>query len=89
MPSASDTEKTLYLRLGGYNVIVAIVDEFSRAVGADLQITRFVSGMNLEKRNRNRQLPVDYLSAPRVDPSHYLGQDMKTAHASLDITAAG
>ena len=88
MPSASDTEKTLYFRLGGYDVIAAIVDEFSQAFGADPRMARFVSGMNLERRNRNQQLTVDYLSAAACGPSLYLGQDMKTAHAGLDITAA-
>ena len=44
-------------------------------------MVRFVSGMNLERRKRNRQLTVDYLSAATGGPALYLGQDMKTAHA--------
>ena len=88
MPSASDAEKTLYLRLGGYDVIAAIVDEFSQTLAADPRMVRFVSGMNLERRKRNRQLTVDYLSAATGGPALYLGQDMKTAHAGLEITAA-
>ncbi|MGH7782067.1 MAG: group I truncated hemoglobin [Candidatus Binataceae bacterium] len=87
MPSVSDAEKTLYLRLGGYDVIAAIVDEFSQTFAADPRMVRFVSGMNLERRKRNRQLTVDYLSATTGGSALYLGQDMKTAHAGLEITA--
>jgi hemoglobin len=88
MPSASDAEKTLYLRLGGYDVIAAIVDEFSQTFAADPRTVRFGSGMNRTRRQRNRQLTVDYLSAATRGPTFYLGQDMKTAHADLEITAA-
>jgi hemoglobin len=83
MPS----EKSLYLRLGGYDVIAAIVDEFSQTFAADPKAARFVSGMNLERRKRNRQLTVDYLAEASGGPSFYLGQDMKTAHAGLGISA--
>lgn len=50
-------------------------------------MARFVSGMNLERRKRNRQLTVDYLCAASGGPALYLGQDMKTAHAGLEISA--
>jgi hypothetical protein len=66
----------------GYDVIAAIVDEFSQTFAADPRMVRFVSGMNLERRKRNRQLTVDYLSATTGGPALYLGQDMKTAHAA-------
>ena len=88
MPSTSAAEKTLYLRLGGYDVIAAIVDEFSQTFAADPRTVRFVSGMNLARRQRNRQLTVDFLSAATSGPTIYLGQDMKTAHAGLEITGA-
>lgn len=84
---SASSDKTLYLRLGGYDAIAAIVDEFSQTFGADPRAARFVSGMNLERRKRNRQLTVDYLSAATGGPTFYLGQDMKTAHAGLGISA--
>jgi len=87
MASPSTTEKTLYARLGGYDVIAAVVDEFSETFSADPGMARFVSGMNLERRKRNRQLTVDYLCAASGGPAMYLGQDMKTAHAGLEISA--
>lgn len=80
-------EKTLYVRLGGYDVIAAVVDEFLQTLSLDPQMARFSAGMNLERRKRNRQLSLDYLCAAAGGPTVYLGQDMKTAHASLRISA--
>lgn len=87
MAPLSTTKKTLYSRLGGYDVIAAVVDEFSQTFSADPRMARFVSGMNLERRKRNRQLTVDYLCEASGGPAMYLGQDMKTAHAGLEISA--
>lgn len=86
IPPAS--EKSLYLRLGGYDVLAAIVDEFSQTFAMDPRAARFVSGMSLESQKRNRQLTVDYLCAASGGPAFYLGPDMKTAHAGLRISDA-
>lgn len=81
-------ETTLYARLGSYDVIAAVVDEFLQTLSWDPQMARFSAGMNLERRKRNRQLTLDYLSAAAGGPTVYLGQDMKTAHAGLAISAS-
>lgn len=86
MSSTSTPEKSLYHRLGGYDVIAAIVDEFLQTLAEDPRMIRFGSAMNLERRKRNRQLTLDYISAATGGPTLYLGQDMKTAHAGLGIT---
>ena len=85
--SATEKEKTLYARLGGYDAIAALVDEFLGTLSLDPQMGRFSAGMNLERRERNRQLTLDYISAAAGGPTLYLGQDMKTAHAGLGISA--
>ena len=81
-------EQSLYARLGGYDVLAAVVDEFLQTLSLDPQMARFSAGMNLERRRRNRQLSLDYLCAASGGPSLYIGQDMKTAHAGLGITAS-
>lgn len=88
MANAPATEKSLYVRIGGYDVICAIVDEFSQTFANDPRMVRFVSGMNVERQKRNRQLTVDYLCAASGGPALYLGQDMKTAHAGLGISSS-
>src|SRR5271166_3036843 len=79
--------ETLYTRMGGYDVLAAMVDEFLQTLAADPQMERFGSAMNLERRKRNRQLTLDYLAAASGGPTLYLGQDMKPAHAGLSINA--
>ena len=88
MAAASPTEKTLYARLGGYDAIAAIVDEFLQTLSSDPQMARFAAAMNLESRKRNRQLTLYYLCAKSGGPTLYLGKDMKTAHEGLGISAS-
>lgn len=88
MATPSATEKTLYARLGGYDAIAAIVDEFLQTLSSDPQMARFSAAMNLESRKRNRQLTLDYLCAVSGGPTLYLGKDMKTAHEGLGISAS-
>ena len=64
-----------------------MVDEFLGTLASDPKMARFSAGMNLERRQRNRQLTLDYISAATGGPTLYLGQDMKTAHAGLAISA--
>src|SRR6185437_8748523 len=87
MAGPSATEQSLYKRLGGYDVIAALVDEFSQTFVSDPRMARFL-GMNLERQKRNRQLTVDYVCAASGGPVLYLGQDMKTAHTGLGITTS-
>ena len=88
MATPSSKEKTLYARIGGYDVIAAVVDEFLQTLSSDPQMARFAGGMNLERRKRNRQLTLDYLAAAAGGPTLYLGEDMKPAHAGLGISAS-
>jgi hemoglobin len=88
MATSSATEKPLYARLGGYDAIAAIVDEFLQTLSSDPQMARFSAAMNLESRKRNRQLTLDYLCAASGGPTLYLGKDMKTAHEGLGISAS-
>jgi hemoglobin len=80
--------ETLYARIGGYDVLAAIVDEFLLTLAVDPRMERFGTSMNLDRRKRNRQLTLDYLAAASGGPTLYLGQDMKPAHAGLSINAS-
>ena len=88
MATSSASGKTLYTRLGGYDTIAAIVDEFLQTLSTDPQMARFSASMNLDSRKRNRQLTLDYLAAASGGPTLYLGKDMKPAHAGLGISAS-
>jgi hemoglobin len=88
MKTDSGSEKTLYARLGGYDGLAAIVDEFLQTLSSEPQMARFSAAMNLESRRRNRQLTLDYLCAATGGPAFYLGKDMKSSHAGLGISAS-
>ena len=78
--------KTLYQRLGGYDVIAAVIDDFYALQRADASLARFAMGRSQDSRQRSRQLLVDQLCHLAGGPCVYIGRDMKTAHAGLGIT---
>ena len=79
-------EKSLYHRLGGYDVIAAIIDNLGTRVGNDPEFSRFFVEMDDESGMRGRQLAVDLLCQLTGGPCYYIGRDMKSVHAGLGIT---
>ena len=79
---------SLYQRLGGYDVIAAVIDDLLAAMRADPVLARFQAGRSLDSRNRTRQLIVDQFCSLSGGPCLYTGRDMKTSHAGLGISAA-
>ena len=84
----SPPEETLYRRLGGYDVIAAVIDEFLSRFRSDPRFARFGAGRSLDSHQRARQLLVDQICSLAGGPCVYIGRDMKTAHAGLGITEA-
>lgn len=80
------TEKSLYERLGGYDVIARIVKDYVTTIRADPQFSRFSGGRGTDKKNRDLQLNIDMVCALTGGTCYYMGRDMKTAHAGLGIT---
>jgi len=81
-------EKTLYRRMGGYDVIAGIVDDFIAQLGKDPAFARFGGGRSQNSLVRTRQLVVDQICFLTGGPCVYIGRDTKTAHAGLAITDA-
>jgi len=79
-------KKTLYQRLGGYDAIAAVTDDFITRLATDPELGKFFVGLNTESKKRVRQHVIDQLCAVTGGPCLYLGQDMKTAHRGLGIT---
>jgi hemoglobin len=78
--------KTLYQRLGGYDVIAGVVDNFIGQLKTDPAFMRFGGGRSLSSLVATRQLIVDQLCNLTGGPCIYIGRDMKTAHHGLEIT---
>lgn len=83
---AQQKPKTLYERLGGYDAIAAVTDDFIGRLVADKQITRFFTGASTDSKKRIRQLVVDQICAATGGPCIYIGRSMKASHEGLGIT---
>jgi hemoglobin len=84
----SAQDRSLYQRLGGYDAIAAVTDDFIGRLVADPQLGRFFTGHSTDSKMRIRQHVVDQLCAATGGPCIYKGRDMKTSHAGLGITEA-
>jgi hemoglobin len=81
-------EKTLYQRMGGYDVIAGIVDDFIGQLVKDKAFDRFGGGRSHNSLVRTRQLVVDQICNLTGGPCVYIGREMKPAHEGLAITDA-
>lgn len=81
-------EKSLYQRLGGYDAIAAVVDDFIGRLVTDQRFAKFFVGLSTDSKKRVRQHVLDQFCAAAGGPCVYTGRDMKTAHAGLGITEA-
>ena len=80
------SEKSLYERVGGYDVIAAMIDDLLQRVTTDPQIGVYWKGHSNDSMKRDRQLLVDFLCESTGGPVIYRGRDMKTSHEGLGIT---
>lgn len=87
--SAQDEKaKTLYQRLGGYDAIAAVVDDFVVRLVTDKQFERFFVGHSTDSKKRIRQHILDQFCAAAGGPCVYTGRTMKDSHVGLGITEA-
>src|ERR1044072_8656304 len=83
---AQGGQKSLYERLGGYNAIAAVVDDFVGRLIADKKFERFFAGHRTDSKKRIRQHIVDQFCAAAGGPCLYTERTMKDSHAGLGIT---
>ena len=84
--AVAQTGPSLYKRLGGYDALAAVTDDFIIALATDKTLGRFFVGASDNSKARIRQLVLDQLCAATGGPCVYIGRDMKTAHKGLGIT---
>lgn len=81
-------EKSLYERVGGYDALAAVVDDFIARLLADQRFEKFFSGQSTDSKQRIRQHIVDQFCEATGGPCVYTGREMKTSHTGLGITSA-
>ena len=80
------TGSTLYKRLGGYDAIAAMVDNFIPRIATDPDLAKFFAGHSIASQKRLRQLVVEKICEAGGGPCFYTGRTMKEAHNGLGIT---
>lgn len=93
LPAVSQTKAapagpSLYKRLGGYDAIAAVTDDFVPKLVSDKQIGRFLVGLSDSSKARLRQNFIDQVCQATGGPCLYVGRDTKTAHKGLGITGS-
>ena len=79
---------SLYQRLGGYDSLAVLVDDYVARLTRDPALSRLFAGAAPESKGRMRQLMLDQLCAMSGGPCVYPGRDMKSAHRGLGIGEA-
>ena len=83
-----EAQESLYKRLGGYDAIAAVVDDFIGRLATDPQLGRFFVGHSTDSLKRIRQLVVDQICEATGGPCYYTGRTMKESHAGMKLTSA-
>lgn len=78
---------SLYERLGGYDAIAAVTDDFLGRLVSDPQLGRFFVGHGEDSARRARQLTVDFICNATGGPCFYTGRSMEVTHEGMGITA--
>lgn len=78
---------TLYERLGGYDAVVAVVDNFLPRLMDDPRLGRFWEQRGYDGIACERQLLIDFLCASAGGPAYYASRDMLLTHQGTRIDA--
>ena len=80
-------DTSLYTRLGGYDAVAAVVDDFLPRLQGDEQLGRFWLHRGSDGVAREKQLLTDFLCANAGGPVYYTGRDMRISHRGMRISS--
>ena len=83
---APAADASLYERLGGYDAIAGVTDDFLDRLVADTAIKPYFEGLPDSVMKRIRQHVVDQLCEATGGPCFYIGRTMQSTHRGLGIT---
>lgn len=75
----------LYQRLGGYDALAAVTDDFLGRLLSNPVTAPYFKGLEPWQKNRVRQLIVDQLCEASGGPCIYIGRPMLLAHEQLQM----
>ena len=77
---------SLYQRIGGYDAVAAVTDDFIGRLATDPKLGKFFAGHSTDSLTKLRQHVIDFVCIATGGPCAYTGRDMKTAHKGLGIS---
>ena len=83
---ATPAGPSLYRRLGGYDALAAVTDDFLARMLGDTRMAAYFEEVNAKGKQRVRQMIVEQLCAATGGPCVYVGADMPTVHKGLQIS---
>ena len=82
----SNAQESLYKRLGGYDALAAVTDDFLGRLASNKDMARFFIGASDDTKTKIRQHILDFLCNKTGGPCAYTGRTMKDAHKGLKIS---
>lgn len=82
------SRETLYVRLGGYDAIAAVVSDLLPRLRQDPLLAHFWQRRPEDSLQRSKQLLIDFLCSNAGGPVYYTGRDMKTSHKDMRLSEA-
>jgi hemoglobin len=79
---------SLYQRIGGYDAVAAVTDDFIGRLATDPKLGKFFAGHSTDSLTKLRQHVIDFVCIATGGPCSYTGRDMRTAHKGLGISEA-
>ncbi len=86
--ASMSTEPTLYVRLGGYDAISAVVDDFAQKLFDDPVVGNRFFGMSTDSREQFRQANKNLICNVTGGPCKVISRSAKVTHTGLRIKAS-
>ncbi len=87
-PALGQMEKSLYERLGGYEAISAVANDFASKLFTDPQVGSFFKGMGTDTRKSFIQKNTNLICNVTGGPCKIISRPARTVHTGLGITEA-
>jgi hemoglobin len=86
LSATSSAQESLYKRLGGFDAIAAVTDDFIGRLATNKDLSRFFTGVSDDSKGKIRNHLIDMVCMATGGPCNYIGRDMKTVHKGMMIT---
>jgi hemoglobin len=87
-PASGQEQRTLYERLGGYDAISKVVNDFEDRLFVDPKVGKYFVGMGTDTRQLFKQKTTNLVCNVTGGPCKVISRSAKTTHAGLGITNA-